>query len=143
MTIPTNTGHVGQKIRRIRELKGIKQEGLAADLGVSRQTISRIEQSEIVDDDTMDKISKAFGIPVDAIKGFNEEAVINIISSTLHNTSGLVNYFPAFNFNPLEKLVHIFDENKNLYERMLETERSKIKLLEDLLKANSRNDNRK
>lgn len=133
-TISANT-NLGHKIRRIRELKGIKQETLAAEIGVSRQTVSKMEQSEAVDEEMLDRVAKALGVPADAIKGFNEDAIINIISSTLHNTSGLVNYFPAFSFNPVDKLVDLFEENKNLYERMLETERSKVKLLEDLLKS--------
>lgn len=127
--------HIGHKIRRIRELKGVKQESLAAELGISRQTVSKIEQSDTIDDEMLDRIAQALDVPVERIKGFNEDAIINIISSTLYDNAGSINNNSTLNFNPIEKLVALFEENKNLYERMLETERSKIKLLEDQLKS--------
>ena len=49
---PSNT-HIGRKISRIRELRGIKQEALAAELKVSQQTISRLEQSETIEDEVL------------------------------------------------------------------------------------------
>ncbi|MDR3697699.1 helix-turn-helix transcriptional regulator [Mucilaginibacter sp.] len=52
------TIHIGRKIGRIRELKGIKQEVLAAELGVSQQSISRIEQSETIEDDKLKQIAQ-------------------------------------------------------------------------------------
>jgi hypothetical protein len=42
---------------------------------------------------------------------------VYIISSTLHNTNGLKNYFPPF--NPIEKLIQLYDVKIELYERML------------------------
>jgi hypothetical protein len=36
-----------------------------------------------------------------------------------------------FNFNPIEKLVELFEENKNLYERLLASEKEKVDLLKD------------
>jgi transcriptional regulator with XRE-family HTH domain len=127
-TKPTNT-HIGRKISRIRELRGIKQETLASELGVSQQSVSRMEQSEVLEDDVLEKVAKILGVPVDAIKNFSEEAVINIISSTLHNTSGLVNYNPTFTFNPIEKIVELYDEKIALLERLLLAEKEKNELL--------------
>ena len=49
----TETMHIGRKISRIRELRGIKQETLAQELGVSQQAVSKLEQSEAVDDDKL------------------------------------------------------------------------------------------
>lgn len=54
-------------------------------------------------------------------------AAINIISSTLHDTSiANTNINPTFTFNPIEKIVE-------LYERMLQTEKEKNELLQKLL----------
>lgn len=125
---PSNN-HIGRKIGRIREMRGIKQETLATELGVSQQTVSRMEQSETIEDDVLEKVAKVLGVPADAIKNFSEEAVINIISSTLHNTSGLVNYNPTFTFNPIEKIVELYDEKIALLERLLESEKEKVKML--------------
>lgn len=121
--------HIGRKIGRIRELRGIKQEFLASELGVSQQSISRIEQSETVEEDKLQQIAQVLGVTAEAIKNFSEEAVINIISSTLHDNAGSVNNNCTLNFNPMDKLLEVIEENKKLYERLLQSEREKVELL--------------
>jgi transcriptional regulator with XRE-family HTH domain len=121
--------HIGRKIGRIRELRGIKQEFLASELGVSQQSISRIEQSETVEEDKLLQIAQVLGVTAEAIKNFSEEAVINIISSTLHDNAGSVNNNCTLNFNPMDKLLEVIEENKKLYERLLQSEREKVELL--------------
>lgn len=125
------TIHIGRKISRIRELRGMKQEALATLLGVSQQSISKIEQSAEVEDLALDKIAVALGVSPEAIKNFNEDAVLNIINNTFtsHDTSTLnaINFQPTF--NPIDKLVEIFEENKKLYEQLLASEREKVELL--------------
>lgn len=121
--------HIGRKIERIRILRGIKQETLAASLGISQQAVSRMEASEQVDDERLEKVANALSVPVEAIKNFNEDAAINVIGNTITNTnhdqSSLVAYQPTF--NPIDKIVE-------LYERMLKIEQEKNALLESLLK---------
>ncbi len=121
--------HIGRKIERIRILRGIKQETLAASLGISQQAVSRMESSEQVDDERLEKVANALSVPVEAIKNFNEDAAINVIGNTITNTnhdqSSLVAYQPTF--NPIDKIVE-------LYERMLKIEQEKNALLESLLK---------
>jgi len=57
METTTKPSHLGRKISRIRELRGIKQEYLAMELGVSQQTISRMESSETVEDELLEKVA--------------------------------------------------------------------------------------
>ena len=127
------TIHIGRKISKIRELRGMKQEALAALLGVSQQSISKIEQSADVEDLALDKIAVALGVTSEAIKNFNEDAVLNIINNTFtsHDTSTLnaINFQPTF--NPIDKLVEVFEENKKLYEQLLASEREKVELLKN------------
>lgn len=127
METPTKSSkmHLGRKIRGIRELRNIKQDYLATQLGVSQQTISNIEQSEEVEDTTLDKIAKVLGISVEGIKNFTEEAVVNFFN-TFNDTSAFNNHCT---FNPLDKLMEVVEENKQLYERLLASEREKIELL--------------
>ncbi|MCX2476105.1 helix-turn-helix transcriptional regulator [Pedobacter sp. MC2016-05] len=120
--------HLGRKISRIRELRGIKQEALANELGISQQAISKLEQSEDIEDSTLDKVAKVLGVTAEGIKQYSDEAVFNVISNTFHNTSSdnstliasSLNYQPTF--NTIEKIVE-------LYERLLASEREKIDLL--------------
>lgn len=121
---PGNT-HIGRKIGRIRELRGMKQEALAIELGVSQQTVSKIELSAEVEDPTLEKIAGILGVSSLGIKNFNEESIISNINSFYDQS--------AFNFqctfNPLDKLMEALDENKKLYERLLKSEQDKIEIL--------------
>jgi transcriptional regulator with XRE-family HTH domain len=126
--------HIGRKISRVREMLGMKQEVLADKLGVTQQAISKIEQSENVEDVTLEKVAKALGMQTETIKNFNEEAAINLVQnnydSTAYSTLALQNHN---SFNPLDKYVEAVEENKRLYETLLKVEREKIALLERML----------
>ncbi|OXA68378.1 transcriptional regulator [Flavobacterium aquidurense] len=124
--------HIGRNISRIRELRDMKQEALAYAIGVSQQTISSIEGSETVDEEKLKAIAKALGVPAEVIKNFSEEAVFNIIGNTYHNDSSSIKNNNC-TFNPLDKLIEAFEENKKLYERLVEAEKEKVTFLEKLL----------
>ncbi|WEA01182.1 helix-turn-helix domain-containing protein [Mucilaginibacter sp. SJ] len=123
---PSNN-HIGRKIGRIREMRGIKQDTLATELGISQQAISRIEQSETIEDEVLEKIAKILGVTTEAIKNFTEEAVVNYFNNTFHGS----NHGPFYHctFNPLDKLLELVEENKKLYERLVQAEREKNDLL--------------
>jgi len=125
------TLHIGRKISKIRELRGMKQETLAAELGISQQAVSKIEQSADVDGEALEKIAKILGVPADAIKNFNDDAVLNIISNTFtsQDTSTLnaINFQPSF--NPIDKIVELYNEKIVLFERLLQAEKEKNELL--------------
>jgi transcriptional regulator with XRE-family HTH domain len=123
--------HIGRKISKIRELRGMKQETLATELGISQQAISKIEQSADVDGEALEKIAKVLGVPADAIKNFNDDAVLNIISNTFtsQDTSTLnaINFQPSF--NPIDKIVELYNEKVELLERLLRAEKEKNEIL--------------
>jgi transcriptional regulator with XRE-family HTH domain len=126
MNTETKTKHIGRNIGRLRELRGIKQEALAIAIGVSQQTISNIENSEVVDEDKLELIAKELGMSVDAIKNFSEENVINFFNNFYDNSAsnGQGATGPIFNFNPIDKFIELYEENKKLYERLLEAEKN-------------------
>lgn len=70
-------------------------------------------------------------MPADAIKNFNDDAVLNIISNTFtsQDTSTLnaINFQPSF--NPIDKIVELYNEKIVLLERLLESEREKVEFL--------------
>lgn len=123
---PSNT-HIGRKISRIRELRGIKQETLAAEMGVSQQTVSRMEQSETIEDEVLEKVAGALGVSAEAIKNYSDEAVFNIIGNTYNDNSSSLNY--QCSFNPIDKVVQLFEEKVALLERLLQAEKEKNDLL--------------
>lgn len=105
-------------------------------MGVSQQTVSRYESSDTLEDDVLDKIAKAQNVSVQAIKEFSEEATFNIVANTFNDTfnenSAFISYYPTF--NPIGKIVQLYDEKVALYERMLQAEKEKVGLLEEVLK---------
>ena len=121
---------MGRKISRIRELQGMKQEALAALIGVSQQTISKMEQSSDVEDLALNKIAQALGVTAEAIKNFSDEAVVNYFN-TFNDVVSSSNFGHnnTCTFNPLDKLMELVEENKKLYEHLLQSEREKAELL--------------
>lgn len=110
----------------------MKQETLAEELGISQQAVSNIENSEKVDDEKLEEVAKALGVTKEGIENFSEEAILNIIGNTYHvDNSSAVNY--GCTFNPLDKLIDAYDENKKLYERLVQAEKDKVTYLEKLL----------
>jgi hypothetical protein len=63
----------------------------------------------------------------EGIKKFNEEAIFNIIGNNYHDNSSSVQY--QCTFNPIDKLIEVYEENKKLYEQLLKSEHEKVELL--------------
>lgn len=129
--------HIGRKVARLRELRGIKQETLAEQLGVSQQAVSKLEQSENIEDTTLSRIAKALQVTPDAIKNFNEDAVINQFT---FNDQSVQHY--QCTFNPLDEYrsevkenKRLSEENKKLYESLLKEKDEKIALLKKMLEG--------
>ena len=96
-SMPDKPVHAGRNVKRIRELFGVKQDALALDLGLTQQAISQLEQKEALDTDMLQKIALGLAVPVEAIKNFDEQAAINIVSMDFnsydHSTMNGVNYY--------------------------------------------------
>lgn len=137
--------HQGRNVKRFREVQGIKQEALAYEIGEdwNQQKISLLEQKEIIDKDLLEKLATALKVPVEAIENFDEDMTMNIISNTFNSsdtstintsgTGGTARDYSHCHFNPIDKLIESYEENKKLYKRLLETEKEKVALLEKLL----------
>src|SRR5258708_32628499 len=107
--------HMGRNVKRFREMMSIKQEALAAELGDdwNQKKVSMLEQKETIEDDLLQQVAKALKVPVEAIKNFDEQSAVNIISNTFHNNSHDESTFNALNlnptFNPIDKIVELYD----------------------------------
>ncbi|MFC0186628.1 Helix-turn-helix domain-containing protein [Pseudarcicella hirudinis] len=127
--------HQGRNVKRFREMMGIKQDALAADLGDdwNQQKISLLEQKETIDAPLLAKISNTLKIPVEAIQNFDEQSAVNIIAQTInnHDQSASVFYNPVF--NPLDEIKKLHEEKIALYERMLKEKEEMMGRLERLI----------
>lgn len=126
--------HHGRNLKRIREIFGVKQETLASTLGLSQQAVSKLEQKESFEDPLLDKVSKALGVPAEAIIEFDENTSkfnIQNVYSGANAGNGTITQFN--NINPLEKVFELLEENKKLYERLVQAEKEKNELYQRLL----------
>lgn len=125
----SRTIHQGRNIKRFREMRGIKQDALAAELGDdwNQQKISLLEQKETVDPAILQHVATVLKFPVELFSTFNEDQPVNIIGNTFHegavaNNSGSL----SFTFNPIDKVMELF-------ERLLASEREKVELMKEIL----------
>ena len=126
-----NRRHVGRNLQRIRVYLGMKQEALAADLGVNQQIISKIEKQEEIEEGFLKRIAEVLGISEEVIKDFDVEKTIFNINH--HNykdaniSEGATTYAIVQQINALENVVE-------LYERLLKSEQDKIEILKKYMK---------
>ncbi|MGJ1203848.1 helix-turn-helix domain-containing protein [Sphingobacterium lactis] len=115
---------IGPKIRKLRQIKGLSQKMFAAELSISQQAVSKIENSEIINEETLQKVSEVLGVSVETITNFDEDtAFTNIIerNEVINQRCDVVN-----NYDSTDKITE-------LYERLLDSEKEKNKILKQML----------
>ncbi|HHV85149.1 MAG TPA: helix-turn-helix domain-containing protein [Petrimonas sp.] len=121
----TDSVHLGRKIERVRRLRGMTQTELGELLGVTRQAISKMEQTEKLNDERLEEIASALGVTVEGLKKYNEETVLYNTNNFYENcgvkTSAVSNSHTFNNF-PIEKTIELF-------EKLLDREREKFESL--------------
>jgi transcriptional regulator with XRE-family HTH domain len=117
--------HIGKKIERIRKLRGLTQEDIGRGLGISKQAVSKLEQSETIEEERLNQIANALGVTVDGLKGYKEDSILYYTANFYEGssvTNSSVNTHEFNIINPLEKIIE-------LYENLLKSEREKVEIL--------------
>ncbi len=117
----------GANVRRWREWRGINQDVLAEQIGVSQATFSGYEKKDKLEQEILEKIAKALDIPVEAITEIDNDTSINIFSGNWHDNASANGYVKSQNFNPIDKVIE-------LYERLLKAEQDKVAMLQEVLR---------
>ncbi len=108
---------IGEKIRKIREMKGISQEYLATLMDISPQAFGKIEREETkLDFGRLETIAKLMGVdPIDIVN-FDESHIFN---NTFNNHSSHQKNFIIHNnelFSPaIEKTLNLLQDEINSY----------------------------
>ncbi|QRR00860.1 helix-turn-helix domain-containing protein [Dyadobacter sandarakinus] len=128
--------HEGRNLKRFREMLGIKQDALAFELGEdwNQQRISTLEQKEKIDSAILEQVSAILKIPAEAIRNFDEQQAITVISSTFNDNSQLGTLINNYN-NPIDAVLKLHEEKMALYERMLTEKDEMMGRLERLLSS--------
>lgn len=123
--------HQGRNVKRFREMMGLKQEALALELGEewSQKRVSLLEAKETIEAETLTQVARALKVPEEAIKNFDEEKAIYNIQNNYEGSSSNYSGLYHCTFNPIDKLLEVIEENKKLYEHLLQSEREKNELL--------------
>jgi transcriptional regulator with XRE-family HTH domain len=109
--------HVGKNISKIRELLGIKQESLALILKISQQTVSKIEQTANLREQTVERIAKALNVSPNMLLQYNEQLLIDFIKGTVKQD---IQIDSIGHLLLLEKIIE-------LYERLLKAKQETIR----------------
>lgn len=123
---------LGEKIKKVRELKGFTQEHLASKLNMSIAGYSKIERDETdVPFSRLEQIADVYSLRVeDILQLDNEKYVYNIQNNTISKNSHLQvnNHHSNGSINPKER---------DLYEKTISLMEEKIKRLESLSNLSS------
>jgi transcriptional regulator with XRE-family HTH domain len=123
--------HIGKNIKKLRELSGKKQEGLASLLNWTQQDISDLEKKKTVDNDTLKLIADALNVTPEIIRNFDPETLLRNVTNNFNDNAvvHLQNQNPTFydeatqenNINSIEKITE-------LYERLLQELREAVNM---------------
>jgi len=122
--------NIGQKIRKIRELRNLTQQHMAQELGVTQSAYSKLEMGESdITYKKLEQISSILGISVEEFAAFNEQMIFNV----MHNQTG--------NGFVLNKGVS--ESEKRLYEDQIAQLKAEISYLKKFIDTMlPKNDNR-
>ena len=104
-----STSMYGEKIRTIRDIKGLSQEYVAKQLHITSQAYSKIKLNKTaIDEDKLNLLASIFGVTVDEIKNFDNQKYI-FTNNTNNKDSFQIN-------NSVDKFLDIIStliENQN------------------------------
>jgi transcriptional regulator with XRE-family HTH domain len=107
--------HIGEKIRKIRTLKGISQEYLATLCGISQNSLSKIELgSTKLSIERLNQIADIFEMTPNEILAFDDKLIFNN-NNTLHDQSKLINVSYG-----QEELILVYKEQIRLLKEQCE-----------------------
>ena len=85
---------IGGNLRKIREIKGIKQESVAKQLGITTNGYGKIERGEsAINIDRLEQIATILGITAMDIMQFDESIIFNINTMSNSAPNGIVNNY--------------------------------------------------
>jgi transcriptional regulator with XRE-family HTH domain len=127
--------HLGHKISSIRRLVGLSQSALGEKLGITKQAVSKLEQSEKIDDKRIGEIAGILGVTEEGLKKFKDESVIyntiNFYENCGVKAESVIANVENLHQTPVEKLAKVFEElikmDKEKFEKATSDKKSGTK----------------
>ena len=114
--------NVGDKVRKVREIKGFTQEYLALKLHISQNAYSKIELGKTkLSIDKIGEICSVLEVDMDTLLNFDEKQIFTNCqqSGNVNSKNNIYNYYN--------------EQIKELYEKLLLSKEEEIKNLKALL----------
>jgi transcriptional regulator with XRE-family HTH domain len=132
---------LGEKIKKIRDLKGMTQEDIASKLNISSQAYSKIERNETkIDEKRLEQIANALDVPAESIQKFDESNffISNLKECENSQSLGMMNTVNNYYYNT-DQVIPALENLVELQKKQLKQQSDEIeflrKQLESLLRA--------
>ncbi len=105
------SSHIGRKIEKVRVLRGFTQTELGELLGgISKQAISKLEQTEVIDEDRIEEVAKALGVTPSGLKKFNEESVLYATANFYEGSHSVNTNINTIVNDPIDKIIEFYEK---------------------------------
>lgn len=116
--------HMGIKVGSARRLVGITQKELADRLQVTKQAVSKLEQTENIDDERLSKVALALGVSLEGLKNLNTENVLYYTNNFYENCGVSATNGGLLATGRIENNNHFsMEQAMKLFEELLKMER--------------------
>lgn len=129
-------GHLGKKIKKLRELNNFSQNYMAKKLNISQPSYSNLESGvDDISEERLEKIAELLKVEVSDIENFDDRAILNIIQHNIKSDGYVNNKFVD------DRVVDLLNEKNALLQTNVKLLEEKIHHLEkELAKANQENE---
>jgi transcriptional regulator with XRE-family HTH domain len=112
-----STMNVGERIKKLRELKNFTQQHMAQELNLSLSGYGKIERNETdISISKLEKISAILGVDINTILSFDEKHIFNFTNNQTAN--GIVQNQYTTQTELIEELIEQY-KNENSYLKEL------------------------
>lgn len=134
-----NEVHLGDKVRTIRRMRGIKQQTLAIGLGIVQQNVSKMEKKKDIPEEKLKRAAELLGISVDELKNFDDKGLVNNNFGDQRDFFDVVHCNEVhYNINPVEKITSLYEELLKAKQEVLDAKevalQAKDALIQELQK---------
>ncbi|RNL88510.1 XRE family transcriptional regulator [Sinomicrobium pectinilyticum] len=126
-TFENKSVHIGRKIERVRSLRGMTQAQLGERLGgISKQAVSKMEQTESIDDKRLKEIADALGVLPEGLKKFNEESILYCTANFYEGSHSVNTNINTIVNEPVDKIIELYERRfQSLKEEIIEALKGK------------------
>lgn len=111
---------IGDKIKRIRDIKGLKQEEVAEMLNITPQAYSKVERNETkLDTARLEEIAKIFKMSVEEIQQFDEK---NLFFNNLQECKDSIT---------INNITNHYNNDQTVVDSLLQQQKELISVLKD------------